>query len=218
MLLLHCVKQQDNGFNSLLYQGAKLLNPLGKVVALCSSTSNYERKQANFTNADQKQHTIYRKHSPHYSVLRCRWQTRFLAKTFFATASRRQIYYKVQLTTSIHLLFKRHFPANIYSMVQFGMIGQCSHGSRINSVISPVFMKHYSHRHYDIFARTKHFKKCETKLHLKLQKKKKINKKYRWDSGKPRRQQILFCDIQIKVVIRHRQIYVYHTDLLPLKI
>ncbi len=39
-----------------------------------------------------------------------------------------------------------------------------------------------------------------------------------WDSGKPRRQQILFCDIQIKVVISRRQIYVYHTDLLPLKI
>ncbi len=36
--------------------------------------------------------------------------------------------------------------------------------------------------------------------------------------GKPRRQQILFCDIQIKVVISHRQVYVYHTDLLPLKI
>ncbi len=36
------------------------------------------------------------------------------------------------------------------------------------------------------------------------------------DSGKPRRQQILFCDIQIKVVISRRQIYVYHTDLLPL--
>ncbi len=44
------------------------------------------------------------------------------------------------------------------------------------------------------------------------------NKKDRWDSGKPRRQQILFCDIQIKVVISCRQIYVYHTDLLPLKI
>ncbi len=26
------------------------------------------------------------------------------------------------------------------------------------------------------------------------------------DSGKPRRQQIIFCDIQIKVVISHRQI------------
>ncbi len=44
------------------------------------------------------------------------------------------------------------------------------------------------------------------------------NKKDRWDSGKPRRQQIFFCDIQIKVVISPRQIYVYHTDLLPLKI
>ncbi len=44
------------------------------------------------------------------------------------------------------------------------------------------------------------------------------DKKDRWDSGKPRRQQILFCDIQIKVVINHRQIYVYHTDLLPLNI
>ena len=44
------------------------------------------------------------------------------------------------------------------------------------------------------------------------------NKKDRWDSGKPYHQQILFCDIQIKVVISHRQIYVYYTDLLPLKI
>ncbi len=35
---------------------------------------------------------------------------------------------------------------------------------------------------------------------------------------KPRRQQILFYDIQIKVVISRRQIYVYHTDLLPVKI
>ncbi len=43
------------------------------------------------------------------------------------------------------------------------------------------------------------------------------NKKDRWDSGKPRRQQILFCDIQIKVVISRGQIYVYHTNLLPLK-
>ena len=44
------------------------------------------------------------------------------------------------------------------------------------------------------------------------------NKKDRWDSGKTPRQQILFCDIQIKVVIRHWQMYIYHTDLLPLKI
>ncbi len=44
------------------------------------------------------------------------------------------------------------------------------------------------------------------------------NKKECWDSRKRRRQQILFCDIQIKVVISHRQIYVYYTDLLPLKI
>ncbi len=46
------------------------------------------------------------------------------------------------------------------------------------------------------------------------------NKKDHWDSGKPRRKQILFCDIQIKVWISRRQIYyyVYHTDLLPLKI
>ncbi len=44
------------------------------------------------------------------------------------------------------------------------------------------------------------------------------NKKDRWDSGKPRRQQIFFCDIQIKVVTSRRQIYVYHSDLLPLKI
>ncbi len=36
-------------------------------------------------------------------------------------------------------------------------------------------------------------------------------------AGKPRRQQIPFRDIQIKVIITHRQIYVYHTDLLPLK-
>ncbi len=43
------------------------------------------------------------------------------------------------------------------------------------------------------------------------------NKKDRWDSGKPCRQQILFCDIQIKVVISRRQIYVYHKHL-PLKI
>ncbi len=45
-----------------------------------------------------------------------------------------------------------------------------------------------------------------------------VNKKDHWDSGKPRRQQSPFCDIQIKVVISHRLIYVYHTDLLPLKI
>ncbi len=32
------------------------------------------------------------------------------------------------------------------------------------------------------------------------------NKKDRWDSGKPRRQQILFFDIQMKVVISRRQI------------
>ncbi len=44
------------------------------------------------------------------------------------------------------------------------------------------------------------------------------NKKDHWDSGKPRRQHILFCDIQTKVVISHRQIHVYHTDLLLLKI
>ncbi len=44
------------------------------------------------------------------------------------------------------------------------------------------------------------------------------NKKDRWDSGKPRRQHILFCNIQIKVVISRMQIYVYHIDLLPLKI
>ena len=37
-----------------------------------------------------------------------------------------------------------------------------------------------------------------------------FNKKDRWDSEKPRRQQILFCDIQNKVVISRRQIYVYH--------
>ncbi len=43
------------------------------------------------------------------------------------------------------------------------------------------------------------------------------NKKDHWDSRKPRRQQILFCDIHIKVVISWRQIYVYHTDLVPLK-
>ncbi len=34
----------------------------------------------------------------------------------------------------------------------------------------------------------------------------------------PERQQSPFCDIQIKVVISRWQIYVYHTDLLPLKI
>ncbi len=35
-------------------------------------------------------------------------------------------------------------------------------------------------------------------------------KKDRWDSGKPRRQQIHFCDIQIKVAISCRQyIYIY---------
>ncbi len=45
-----------------------------------------------------------------------------------------------------------------------------------------------------------------------------LNKKDRWDSRKPRRQQTLFCDIQIKVVISRRQIYVYQTDLLPLEI
>ncbi len=45
----------------------------------------------------------------------------------------------------------------------------------------------------------------------------KNNKKDRWDSGKPHHQQILFCDIQIKVAISRKQIYVYHTDLLPLK-
>ncbi len=44
------------------------------------------------------------------------------------------------------------------------------------------------------------------------------NKKDRCDSGKPRRQQILFCDIQITVLISRRQVYVYHTDLLSLKI
>ncbi len=44
------------------------------------------------------------------------------------------------------------------------------------------------------------------------------SKKDRWDSGKPRRQQILFCDIQIKVEISQRQIYVYYTDLPPLKV
>ncbi len=44
------------------------------------------------------------------------------------------------------------------------------------------------------------------------------NKNDRWDSGKPRRQQILFCDIRIKLVISRSQIYVYHTDLLALKI
>ncbi len=38
------------------------------------------------------------------------------------------------------------------------------------------------------------------------------NKKDRFGSGKPRRQQILFCDIQMKVVISRGQIYVYHTD------
>ncbi len=39
------------------------------------------------------------------------------------------------------------------------------------------------------------------------------------DSGKPRRQETTLCDIQIKVVIiNFRQIYVYHSDLLPLKI
>ncbi len=41
----------------------------------------------------------------------------------------------------------------------------------------------------------------------------KLNKKDRWDSGKPRCQQILFCDIQIKVVISRRQIYVYGMSL-----
>ncbi len=35
------------------------------------------------------------------------------------------------------------------------------------------------------------------------------NKKDRWDSGKPRRQQIRFCDIQIKVAISCRHIYIY---------
>ncbi len=45
-----------------------------------------------------------------------------------------------------------------------------------------------------------------------------VNKKDRWDSGKPRRHLILFCDIQIKVLISRMQIYVYHTDLIPLKI
>ncbi len=40
-----------------------------------------------------------------------------------------------------------------------------------------------------------------------------FNKKDRWDSGKPRRQQILFYDIQIKVVTSRMQIYVYHSDL-----
>ncbi len=37
-----------------------------------------------------------------------------------------------------------------------------------------------------------------------------INQKDRWDSRKPRRQQILFCDIQIKVVISRRQYYVQY--------
>ncbi len=45
-----------------------------------------------------------------------------------------------------------------------------------------------------------------------------FNQKEHWDSGKPARQQSLFCDIQIKVVINCSQIYVYHTDLLPIKI
>ncbi len=39
------------------------------------------------------------------------------------------------------------------------------------------------------------------------------NKKDSWDSGEPRRQQILSCDIEINVVITHWQIYIHHTDL-----
>ncbi len=35
------------------------------------------------------------------------------------------------------------------------------------------------------------------------------HKKDRWDSGKPRRQQIVFCDIQIKVVILAAGKYMY---------
>ena len=54
---------------------------------------------------------------------------------------------------------------------------------------------------------------CELRYTIEI-----INKKDRWDSGKPRCQKILFFDIRIKVVISHRQIYVYHTNLLPLKI
>ncbi len=45
----------------------------------------------------------------------------------------------------------------------------------------------------------------------KKEERKQQNKKDRWGSGKPRRQQILSCDIQIKLVISRKQIYVYHT-------
>ncbi len=65
-----------------------------------------------------------------------------------------------------------------------------------------------------IFLITDHFLSLNFTSKVKV----KFNKKDRWDSGKTRCQQIHFCDIQIKVVISRRQIYEYHTDLLPLKI
>ncbi len=60
----------------------------------------------------------------------------------------------------------------------------------------------------------KHIPKSNPNIYIRN----KTNKKDHWDSGKPRRQQTTLCDIQINVtIIKLCQIFVYHSDILPLK-